>query len=74
MMIKVDLTENGETYTESIMDDKVDNFESQILDSSSLKIQNLNSEIEEVSKKQERHRARTLKRLVGKNGSNKLLV
>ena len=71
MMIKVDLTKNSENHTEPIMDDKVDNFESQILDSSSLKIQNLNLEIVEVSKKQERHRIKTLKRLVGKNGSNR---
>ena len=71
MMIRVDLTKNCENHTEPIMDDKVDNFESQIFDSSSLKIQNLNLEIEEVSKKQERHRIKTLKRLAGKNGSNR---
>ena len=69
-MIGVDFTNNCDT--EPIIDDSLEHVESQIFDSDSLKIQNLNSEIEEVSKKQERHRTRTLKRLVGKDGRNRL--
>jgi hypothetical protein len=69
-MIGVDLTINCDT--EPIIDDSLENVQSQIFDSTSLKIQNHNSEIEEVSKKQERYRARTLKRLFGKDGSNRL--
>ena len=53
-MIRVDLSQNGENDTEPIIYNKLENVESQIFDSTSLKIQELNSEIEEVSKKQER--------------------
>jgi hypothetical protein len=41
----VDLSQNGENDTEPIIDDKLDNVESQIFDSTSPKIQELNSEL-----------------------------
>ena len=67
-MIGVNVVNKSDNDTDQIVDDDMDEDESQLFESTSLRIQKLNSEIEEVSKKQEKYRRRTLHRLVGKNG------
>ena len=66
------MVKNRENDTEPIVNNKADNVEYQILESTSLKIQKSTSEVKEVSKKQEMQRIRTQQRLVGKDGSRRL--
>ena len=71
-MVTVDLSKHSDSDNEQIIDDEELKVGSEIIEPTSLKIQNSGGEIIEVSKKQERYRRKTMKRLIGKNGRHRL--